>query len=175
MTGTSGDPTVANSVVYDDGTFGIGAYTKEITGLSPSTNYRVRAYALNSIGNGYGTTVQLTTSAANAPTVTTSTTTLLKKTVALVGGNVTDGGDAAVTERGIYLGTTEATQATKVANGTGLGVFPIYLTGLTADTTYYFKAFATNTAGTSYGDVLHFKTSADKPLEDSVHYINPFN
>ncbi len=62
MVGTSGDPTTANSVAYDDGSFGTGAYTKGITGLSPGTNYRVRAYAVNSAGTGYGTTVQLTTS-----------------------------------------------------------------------------------------------------------------
>lgn len=63
MAGTSGDPTTANSVAYDDGTFSTGAFTKAITGLSASTGYRVRAYAVNSAGTSYGTTVQLTTSA----------------------------------------------------------------------------------------------------------------
>jgi|GEM_PF-6896816 len=66
MTGTSGDPTTANSVAYDDGTFGTGAYTKAITGLSASTGYRVRAYAVNTEGTSYGTTVQLTTAAPAA-------------------------------------------------------------------------------------------------------------
>lgn len=61
MTGTSGDPTTSNSVAYDDGTFGTGTFSKVLTGLSPSTNYRVRPYATNSAGTGYGTTVQLTT------------------------------------------------------------------------------------------------------------------
>jgi hypothetical protein len=61
MTGTSGDPTIANSTAYDDGTFGTGAFSKVITGITPSTNYRVRPYATNSAGTGYGTTVQLTT------------------------------------------------------------------------------------------------------------------
>lgn len=61
MTGTTGDPTTSNSVVYDDGNFGTGTFNKVITGLSPSTNYRVRPYATNSGGTGYGTTVQLTT------------------------------------------------------------------------------------------------------------------
>lgn len=64
MAGTTGDPTTADSVVYDDGSFGTGAYTKGITGLSPETGYRVRAYAVNSGGTGYGTTGQLTTSEA---------------------------------------------------------------------------------------------------------------
>ena len=67
MTDTSGDPTTANSTAYDTGSFGTGAYTKSITGLSSGTSYRVRAYAINSGGTGYGTTVQLLTLPA-APT-----------------------------------------------------------------------------------------------------------
>lgn len=59
--GTTGDPTTADSVAYDDGSFGTGAYAKGITGLSPGTSYRVRAYAVNSVGTGYGTTVQILT------------------------------------------------------------------------------------------------------------------
>jgi hypothetical protein len=38
-------------VAYDDGSFGTGAFTKSITGLSPNTSYRVRAYAVNSARN----------------------------------------------------------------------------------------------------------------------------
>ena len=61
MEGVAGDPTTANSVAYDDGSFGTGAYTKGITGLSGGTNYRVRAYAVHSGGTGYGATVQVLT------------------------------------------------------------------------------------------------------------------
>jgi len=67
MVGTSGDPTTANSKVSDTGSFGTGAYTKDITGLTANTGYRVRAYATNTVNTGYGTTVQLTTEAAGAP------------------------------------------------------------------------------------------------------------
>ena len=65
--GTSGDPTVADSVVYDDGSFGTGAFTKSITGLTAGTDYRVRAYAVNSAGTSYGITVQVTTLKAFKP------------------------------------------------------------------------------------------------------------
>lgn len=59
--GTSGDPVITDSVAYDDGDFGTGAYTKAITGLAAGTGYRVRAYATNSAGTGYGITVQVNT------------------------------------------------------------------------------------------------------------------
>jgi len=61
MLGTSGDPTTANSVAYDDGNFGTGAYTKIIRSLWASTNYRARAYASNIDEISYGETVQATT------------------------------------------------------------------------------------------------------------------
>jgi hypothetical protein len=64
--GTSGDPTTSDSVAYTDGSFGTGAYTEGITGLTPGTGYRVRAYAVNSAGTGYGATVQVTM-AVNIP------------------------------------------------------------------------------------------------------------
>ncbi len=66
--GSSGDPTTADSVAYDDGDYGTGAYTKGITGLSAGTAYRVRAYAVNSAGTGYGDTVQVNTPSEVAPT-----------------------------------------------------------------------------------------------------------
>ena len=59
--GVAGDPTTADSVAYDDGTFDEGAYTKTITGLTSETGYRVRAYCINAYGTAYGATVQVTT------------------------------------------------------------------------------------------------------------------
>jgi len=61
MEGTSGDPTTANSTAYDDGDYSTGAFTKSITGLSSGTSYRVRAYAVNSEGTGYGDSVTVLT------------------------------------------------------------------------------------------------------------------
>lgn len=72
MTGTLGDPTTSNSTAYDDGSYSIGSYTKGLTGLSSGTNYRVRAYAVNTAGTGYGTTVQILTKPA-APTNVSAT------------------------------------------------------------------------------------------------------
>ena len=173
--GTSGDPTTSDSVVYDDGTFGTGAYSKGVTGLEDGTDYRVRAYCVNSVGTSYGTTVQATTPGADQPTVTTTTTTLLRKTVTRVGGNITDEGSASVTERGVYYGTDEFSQPTKATNGSGSGVYPVFIEGLTADTLYFYKAFATNSVGTSYGNVLKFRTGKDTPIVSGGYPLPPSN
>lgn len=67
--GTSGDPTTSDSVAYDESSYGTGAFTKSITGLTPNTSYRVRAYAVNSAGTGYGTTVTVETLTAFIPKI----------------------------------------------------------------------------------------------------------
>jgi hypothetical protein len=173
MEGTSGDPTTADSKASSEGTYNEGVYTESILGLSSATNYRVRAFCTNSEGTAYGTTVQLTTLDANGPVVTTEITSLLKKNVARVGGDVTDSGTESVTERGIYWGTSEETQATKIAQGSGEGEFVIFMTGLDKDTTYYYKAFATSSVSTSYGDILHF-TTGNEPTEGNIYAMPPF-
>lgn len=53
LVGTSGLPTIENSIVYEDGEFGIGAYSLEVMGMSASQDYRIRAYAVNSTGVAY--------------------------------------------------------------------------------------------------------------------------
>ena len=72
LQGTSGTPTTANSIAYDDGDFGVGPYTKTIPSLSPGTSYRVRAYAVNGGGTSYGATVTVLTLPA-APTNVSAT------------------------------------------------------------------------------------------------------
>jgi uncharacterized protein (TIGR02145 family) len=98
---------------------------------------------------------------AVAPTVTTTTVTAIVTTTATSGGNVTNDGGAAVTARGVvYSTTTNPTIAltTKTVDGTGIGTFASSIEGLTANTTYYVRAYATNGAGTSYGNEISFKT-----------------
>lgn len=172
--GTSGDPTTSDSTVYDDGTFTEGAYTKAITGLSATTGYRVRAYAVNAVGTSYGTTIQLTTQGADAPVVSTTTTSRLDRKCVIFGGNVTDEGSQAVTERGIYYGTDEFSQTNKLTSTSGLGTYSIFLSGLTPNTKYYYKAFATSSIGTSYGDILNFTTGNSLAVNDKTA-LPPFN
>jgi uncharacterized protein (TIGR02145 family) len=96
------------------------------------------------------------------PTVTSTTATAITTTTATTGGNITKDGGAAVTARGVvYSTSTNPTIAltTKTTDGTGIGSFTSSLTGLTANTTYYVRAYATNSTGTSYGNEISFTTT----------------
>ncbi len=140
---------------------GTGTFSTSLTGLSAGTTYYIKAYATNSVGTAYGNEESFSTSQTIvSPNVTTSSATDIAETSATVGGNVTDDGGATVTERGVYYSTSASpeTTGTKLQIGSGTGTFSTSLTGLSASTTYYIKAYATNSAGTAYGDEVNFTT-----------------
>ncbi len=94
------------------------------------------------------------------PTVTTTAASSITTATASSGGNVTVAGDYPVTERGVCWSTTTMPTLSNshTADGTGTGVFTSNLTSLTAGTLYYVRAYATNSAGTSYGNEVSFTT-----------------
>lgn len=57
--GTSGGPTVSDNVVYEDGSFSVGAYSLSITGLAKNTHYRIRAYVTDGVSVYYGDSINL--------------------------------------------------------------------------------------------------------------------
>lgn len=99
------------------------------------------------------------------PTVTTDAISNIGQTTATGGGNVTDAGTAAVTVRGVCWSTNENPTISdgKTEDGSGTGVFVSSLTGLTAGTTYYVRAYATSTVGTAYGNQVSFSTLPGLP------------
>jgi hypothetical protein len=109
-------------------------------------------------------------SVANTPvqlaTLTTSAVSSLTNISATSGGNITDDGGANITTRGVcYSINTNPTTADNITNdGNGTGSFTSNLSGLTTSTTYYVRAYATNSAGTAYGNELSFTTLASAPL-----------
>jgi uncharacterized protein (TIGR02145 family) len=82
---------------------------------------------------------------------------------------VTDDGDATVTARGFVYGTSASNLSQNVQSGSGTGSFTKALIGLTPSTIYYYKAYATNSVGTSYGEVLSFTTYG---ISDPTGYTN---
>lgn len=156
---TSQSPVVTGNHTCD-GT-GTGSFVSNITGLTPGTLYYVRAYATNSGGTAYGNQLSFTTlTAVTLPTLTTTSATNITQTTATSGGNVTSDGGATVTARGVCWSTTTSPVITgnHTSDGTGTGTFVSNITGLTAGTLYYVRAYATNSAGTSYGNQVSFTT-----------------
>ena len=158
---TTASPTVALATKTVDGT-GTGTFVSTITGLTPSTLYHVRAYATNGVGTAYGADITFTTGPLSAPAVSTDAISNLASTTATSGGNITSDGGAAVSARGVCWSTSTGptTASTILADspGTGTGTFVSNLSGLTAGTTYYLKAYATNSVGTTYGNEVVFTT-----------------
>ena len=140
---------------------GIGEFTGSLTGLNVSTTYYVRAYAINSIGVGYSEQQAFTTKNGLATVTTTEATSTA--TSITTGGNVTDNGGYAVTERGVCYSTTNEQPTIadeKVLGGSGNGAYNVSITGLSANTTYYIRAFATNVNGTAYGETISIPTKS---------------
>ncbi|MCO5266982.1 MAG: hypothetical protein M9948_14050, partial [Lentimicrobium sp.] len=100
------------------------------------------------------------------PTVTTSAITTYTSNSATMGGNVTAEGTTPVTARGVVYSSTDNTPelgepgVTADANGAGTGSFSKSIEGLTAGTTYFVRAYATNSIGTNYGNQVSFTTTS---------------
>ena len=147
--------TISNPTINDNHTHegsGIGIFTSNITGLTAGTTYYVRAYATNAIGTAYGNEDTITT--WTIPTVTTDTVSNVTDTSAVCGGNITSDGGAPVIARGVCWSTTPnpTISDNHTTDSTGIGHFSSAITGLTFGTTYYVRAYATNSVGTAYGN-----------------------
>lgn len=102
------------------------------------------------------------------PVVVTRTVTGITTTGADLSGEVTSDGGAEVGERGfVYSTSPDPTLAdgTKLPAGSGVGTYRATASGLLAATTYYVRAYATNSEGTSYGGTESFVTQSEPSIE----------
>jgi uncharacterized protein (TIGR02145 family) len=167
---SDGGATSTRGFVYGIGNFnltatatgsGIGTYSATFTGLTPGSTYQVKTFATNSAGTVYGSTLSSFTTPNTATLDSTYSATNISGTSAESGGNITADGGVAVTERGLVWGTTSnptIALTTRVAIGSGTGIFTGTLTGLSGGNTYFVRSFATNSVGTSYGTEISFST-----------------
>jgi hypothetical protein len=141
-----------------------GAYSANISGLLASTGYTFKAYAVNSAGTAYGAPYAFFTTFPPL-TVTSPTVSAVTVTTAILGGTVASDGATTVSGRGVVYSLNP--NVAPVIGGPGvlqktttgsMGTFTVPVTGLSSATNYYFRAYATNTAGTSYSVVSTFKT-----------------
>lgn len=167
---TNSNPTISESKTTEAG--GLGSFAGNLTQLTSNTLYYIRAYATNSAGTTYGNQVAFTTLKVTPPVLISSGITSLSLTSAVSGGNISAENGAAVTERGMCWGTAAnpTTSDNKTTDGTGSGSFISNLTGLTPNTNYHARAYATNSSGTAYGNQVDFKTCAVADIDNNYYH-----
>ena len=158
---TNQNPSITDSITNNGN--GLGDFNSIISGLTANTTYHVRAYAINSKGTAYSNEINFktTNTSASLPTLTTTNASNITINSASSGGNVTSDGGSTVTQRGICWSTTQnpTLANTSKASGSGMGSFTSAFSGLTSNTSYYLRAYATNSQGTAYGNQISFKTA----------------
>lgn len=95
------------------------------------------------------------------PVLTTSNVTGTTSTSVLTGGNITSNGGFGVTSRGVCWNTLPNPSISnfKTVDSSGNGSFISKITGLNPSTTYFVRAYATNSVGTAYGNEISFITN----------------
>lgn len=114
--------------------------------------------------------VTLIPPAVSLPTVITGSVSNITTTTATCGGEVTSSGGSTVTARGVCWSTSQnpTVADSHTSDGNGIGSFNSNITGLTPSTTYYVRAYATNSDGTAYGEPRVLTTSCTTINESFV-------
>ena len=153
---TSQNPTISNDKTSDG--IGSGIFTSYITGLTPNKTYYIRAYSTNSVGTSYGNQLITLTLAALA-TLSTTAISNITTTTASSGVSIIDDGSSVNLSLGICWSTSpNPTISNSKTIDSGFGTYVFKITGLSAGTTYYVRAYSTNKIGTSYGNQITFTT-----------------
>ena len=149
-----GNSTTVTSAGSGTGSLPVNA---NISGLTAATTYHFRLVGVNSDGTTNGNDMTFIPGTA---AVTTTAASSITTTSASSGGNVLYDGGFSVSAHGVCWGSSAnpTVSGSHTTDGTGTGTYTSSLTGLTANTTYHIRAYATNANGTYYGDDLTFTT-----------------
>jgi hypothetical protein len=139
-----------------------GSFSQSVSSLSPGTTYYYRAVATNSAGTEYGTSQSFTTqSIITSPSVSTSSATNVGSNQATLNGELSSMGGASSCTVYFEYGTTTTYGSTTSPQSMGsTGSFSQSVSSLSPGTTYYYRAVATNSAGTEYGTSQSFTTQS---------------
>lgn len=139
---------------------GMGSFSASLNRLPAGTIIYCRAYGRSRSGTGYGETRTFATQPAVAPTVTTTTASKITGESAVAGGSITDDGGVTPTAAGICWNTTGSPTLsdTKTNDKAVEGTFVSEMRNLNPETRYFYRAYATNSAGTAYGETQSFVT-----------------
>jgi N-acetylneuraminic acid mutarotase len=154
-----------------------GSFSSNITGLFPGTRYYVRSFFIAKSDTFYGNDIQVFRTLDSVgnfpPNVSTGADSAVTITTAKIRGTIVSIGTTAVTAYGhCYSSSIQIPTLANTVINLGAAAGPLNymsnLSGLTATTTYYCRAFATNSLGTSYGNVVSFTTSSVANTTPSV-------
>ena len=150
-----------------------GEFSYNFTGLQEGKTYYFKAYMVLDGETVLGELRTFTTNGGDddepdepedpettLPTVITDSVGDITTDSALCGGEVTSDGGSPVTARGVCWSTAQnpSINSKKTVDGSGTGSYSSQITGLSSNTTYYYRAYATNINGTAYGEVESFTT-----------------
>lgn len=154
---SNAEPSINNNIIN------FGAITDTLTktvivkNLKHSTKYYFRSFVMDEENAKYGDVISLSTPKGIAK-LTTNEVSNITATSAICGGNITSDDGFTITARGVCWSKSQnpTTSNTHTTNGSGTGSFTSSITGLTTGTTYYVRAYATNSMGTQYGNQISF-------------------
>lgn len=153
-------------------------FTSNLSELAPKTTYYIRAYAKNQFGTFYGNEITFTSGVVNIPNTLPTLNTLPVESITIFnascGGTISSNGGSPIIACGVCCGQTpnptidlNINLKTNDINNISNETFKSNITDLQPETTYYVRAYATNSLGTGYGSSITFTT---KPLEIGMNY-----
>jgi hypothetical protein len=180
-------PSAGSNTTIVSSTIASNASSISSSGLVPSTQYNYLLIPFTWDGTNTSTYNYLTTSAptanattqggSTAPLLVTNTSNSITDVTATFNGDVTNDGSSAITERGFVYSISDATPTIgeagvtqQTVSGT-TGVFSYNASSLSAYTLYYTQAYATNSAGTTYGGVDQFTTFKSEPSAQATSLV----
>lgn len=167
---TNSNPGKGDKKVMIENSKGYNGYEKlkkvevDLTGLTKNTSYYARVFVCNNYGEETGNVIEFTTK--GSVTVKTNSATNITTSSATLNGNITKGsGSVNMTKRGFVLSTTNNPTITSCLkkwdqSSSVAGDYSTSMTGLSASTNYYYRAYAVVDGNPVYGGSVSFTTSS---------------
>ncbi len=165
---TTPSPTINNIKLIVNGTYE-GVFTTNINSLSYNTTYYYRAYVIQNGTPIYGSEVSFNTSYTEA-VVYTSGATNVTPSSATLNGSIVNAGSPVYSERGFCYSTSPnptINSMKKVVSGTGEGNYTANISGLSYNTTYYYKAYVIQNGIPIYGPEVSFNSGYTKAVVET--------
>ena len=150
------------------------AFSIDVTDLAVNTKHYVKSYAKNSAGVAYSDVESFTTAVSSPSVKTVGFSEVTSASAVLTGLVVSDNG-AAITERGFVWvngSDTPTIDSNKLKVDGTTGEFTYTLDGLEPNQKFSFRAYAINSKGTSYGEIMNFSTVAGLPSLSATKVIS---